>query len=106
MSGNTTIDYQVALLTGDEWILAAKDGSGSWSTLDGGANWRRVTGTPTAVLDEIYVASADRFLAIHRCDLRRSVTGEPDPACTGRAHTILLVTADGGRTWTQVTDPR
>ena len=106
LSGNTTIDYQVALLTRDEWILAAKDGSGSWSTLDGGANWRRVTGTPTAVLDEIYVASADRFLAIHRCDVGRSVTGEPDPACTGRVHTVLLVTADGGRTWTQVTDRR
>ena len=101
LSGNTTIDHQVALLTGDEWILVAKDGSGSWSTQNGGADWRQVTGTPTALLDEIYVASPDRFLAIHRCDVRRTVTGTPDPACEGGMHTILLITSDGGRTWTQ-----
>jgi len=104
LSGNTTLDYQVDLLTADEWILVAKDGSGSWSTLDGGATWRHVRGTPTALLDEVHVASPDRFLAVHRCDLRRTVTGAPDPACDGRMRTILLVTADAGRTWMRVGD--
>lgn len=103
VSGNTTIGYKVALLSGDRWILVAEDGSGSWSTLDGGSSWRNVTGTPTALLDEVSVASADRFLAVHHCDIRRTVTSLPDPACGDPiVNTTLLRTADGGRTWIQV----
>lgn len=103
VSGNRTIGYQIALLSGDQWILVAQDGSGSWSTRDGGASWRTVSGTPTALLDEIYVASADRFYAVHRCDLHRTVTSEPDAVCGWPVvNTDLLVTTDGGRTWTQV----
>ena len=57
---------------------------------------------PTALLDEIYVASADRFYAVHRCDLRTTVTSEPDSECSWPAvNTDLLVTTDGGRTWSQ-----
>jgi TolB protein len=105
VSGNTTIGYHVALLSGDQWILVAQDGSGSWSTLDGGSSWQRVTGAPTAVLNEVYVASADRFFAVHRCDLRRTVTSEPDAVCGWPVvDTDLLVTTDGGRTWTKVTN--
>ena len=104
VSGNTTVDYHVALLSGDQWILVAKDGSGSWSTPDGGTSWQRVAGTPTALLNEVYVASTDQFLAVQRCDLQRLQRrpGTPDPACVDPAvDTVLLVTADGGRTWTQ-----
>ncbi len=103
LSGNTGVGYHVALLSGDEWVLVAQDGSGSWSTRDGGTSWRNVSGTPTALLDEIYVASADRFYAVHRCDLRRTVTSEPDAECSWPVvNTDLLVTTDGGRTWTKV----
>ncbi len=105
LSGNTTVGYHVALLSGDVWILVAQDGSGSWSTLDGGATWKEATGTPTALLDEVYVASADRFLAVHRCDLRRTVTSKPDAVCGWPVvDTDLLVTSDGGRTWTHVAE--
>jgi hypothetical protein len=103
-SGNTTVDHHVALLSGDEWVVVAEDGSGSWSTLDGGTTWRQVAGAATALLDEIYVASPDRFLAVHRCDLRSTVTSEPDASCGWPVvNTDLLVTSDGGRTWIRVT---
>ncbi len=103
VSGNTGVGYHVALLSSDEWVLVAQDGSGSWSTRDGGASWREVSGTPTALLNEIYVASADRFYAVHRCDLETTVTSEPDPECSWPVvNTDFLWTTDGGRTWTKV----
>jgi photosystem II stability/assembly factor-like uncharacterized protein len=103
LSGNVGVGYHVALLSSDEWVVVAQDGSGSWSTVDGGASWREVSGTPTALLDEIQVASADRFYAVHRCDLRSTVTSEPDTDCSWPVvNTDLLVTTDGGRTWTKV----
>lgn len=105
VSGNTTISYNATLLSDREWVLFSQDGSGSWSTLDGGATWKEVSGTPTALLDEVSVASQDRAWAVHRCDLRRRGAGEPDPACADPAvDTILLTTSDGGRTWTRIAD--
>ena len=100
--GNTTIGYQTVLLSGDEWVIVAGDGSGIMGDRRRRAHWRQVDGTPTALLDEVYVASADRFWAVHRCDFDRSITGKPDPTCGTRRDTMLLVTSDGGRTWATI----
>ena len=81
VSGNTTVDYHVALLSGDQWILVAKDGSGSWSTPDGGARWQRVAGTPTALLNEVYVASTDPSWPSTAATSALRVPGTPDPEC-------------------------
>ena len=59
---------------------------------------------PPGLLSELRISDVVTFLAVHRCDLRRTVTGAPDPACDGRMRTILLVTADAGRTWMRVGD--
>ena len=104
LSGNSTVGYKVALLSGEEWVLVAEDGSGSWATVDGGTHWEKRAGIPVAPMEEIVVASAERFWAIDRCDGQRTVTSAPNPACGNRMDTLLFVTSDGGRTWAQVTD--
>ena len=99
-SGHLTVGFQVALLSATEWVVMATDGSRTWSTVDGGGEWRETAGTTKVVLDEISIASADHALAVHRCLTDQQAALGPDPVCDGaRARSVLLVTSDGGGTW-------
>jgi photosystem II stability/assembly factor-like uncharacterized protein len=77
------------------------DHAAFWSTTDGGKSWRDVTGQQLGSPTWTYTfGSPDVGWSLYRCAFVRE---RPDPYCDDTsALSVLLVTRDGGRTWTPI----
>jgi photosystem II stability/assembly factor-like uncharacterized protein len=85
-----------------EWMLIGHDHAAFWSTTDGGNSWRDVTGQPLASPTWTYTfGSPDVGWSLYRCAFVRE---RPDPYCGSNPSglSVLIVTRDGGRTWTPI----
>jgi Galactose oxidase, central domain/Kelch motif len=96
-------DFDVDFISRTEWVAYAGDGSPVWSTVNGGAEWRKVATDPSASVRfaDLSFASVDRGWAVEHCRDQDTSGG----FCTGHVgESVLLRTVDGGRTWTPVVE--
>lgn len=99
----TNGDLAWQALSDSTWVLADRDGVAVWSTTNGGAVWRRVVGETTAKDLGLSWATPDHGWGVHRCNRDPSSPSDPDPLCDGnQLKSVLLVTTDGGQTWTPI----
>jgi len=85
-----------------EWMLMGYDHAAFWSTTDGGETWRDVTSQPLGSPTWTYsFGSPDVGWSLYRCAFVRQ---RPDTYCGDDTSglSVLLVTRDGGRTWTPI----
>lgn len=96
-------DFRFQALSGTEWVLTTIDGSDTWSTTNGGADWREVRGTETQQELSTSWASVDHGWGLHVCSADPAIPPSPDPYCDGNPlKSVLLETIDGGATWTPI----
>ena len=92
----------VQLLSSTVWVLTAGSASEIRSTVDAGEHWR-TTATPTRFFQIPRFATPDDGWLIASCYSPNS-TLPKDPLCDPTTEgTMLLVTSDGGATWTRIT---
>jgi len=86
-----------------------------WKTLDGGLNWTRISDDPTRTTHEApasigaYTSQAQNQLDTNSARVIYAIGPSPIDAnriWIGTDDSVVATTADGGRTWTDVTPPQ